>query len=51
MEIIKANYNNEIYNPVMLNNPTEFTKTISINYNQIASSNSDSTMVLYVSLT
>ena len=50
MEIIKANYNNEIYNPVMLSNPTEITKAVSINYNQIAANNNDSTIILCISL-
>ena len=50
MEIINANYNNEIYNPVMLSNPTEITKAVSINYSQIAANNNDSTIILGISL-
>lgn len=50
MEIINANYNNEIYNPVMLSNPTEITKAVSINYSQIATNNNDSTIILGISL-
>ena len=50
MEIINANYNNEIYNPVMLSNPTEITKAVSINYSQIAANNNDSTIILCISL-
>lgn len=50
MEIIKANYNNEIYNPIMVSNPMEVTKTISVNYNQIATNNNESTLMLGISL-
>jgi len=50
MEIIKANYNNEIYNPIMVSNPMEVTKTISVNYNQIATNSNESILMLGISL-